>query len=132
MSGRFRKYLLFLIPPFKSRVPSSTRQWQIPIALQLVPGGLVCLGMLLIPESCRWLAKRNRVDDALQRLIWVRGGDSAEVRKEFAEILQGVSEEVEATEGVTWRECLLPANRYRLFLAITIQLNQQLTGNTSF
>ena len=27
--------------------------------------------------------------------------------------------------------CLLPANRYRLFLAITIQLNQQLTGNTS-
>lgn len=87
--------------------------------------------MLLIPESCRWLAKRDRVDDALKSLIWIRGGDSAEVREEFAEILEGVSEEIRATEGVTWRECLLPANRYRLFLAITIQLNQQLTGNTS-
>lgn len=87
--------------------------------------------MLLIPESCRWLAKRDRVDDALQSLIWIRGGDSVEVHEEFAEILEGVSEEVRATEGVTWRECLLPTNRYRLFLAITIQLNQQLTGNTS-
>lgn len=87
--------------------------------------------MLLIPESCRWLAKRDRVDDALQSLIWIRGGDSVEVHEEFAEILEGVSEEARATEGVTWRECLLPTNRYRLFLAITIQLNQQLTGNTS-
>ncbi|CAD6564822.1 MAG: hypothetical protein ASARMPRED_005693 [Alectoria sarmentosa] len=115
----------------ESRVPASTRQWQIPIGLQLVPGGILCLGMLLIPESCRWLAKRDRVDEALKSLIWIRGGDSAEVQGEFAEILKGVSEEVRAKENVTWRECLLPANRYRLFLAITIQLNQQLTGNTS-
>lgn len=77
------------------------------------------------------MAKRDRVDDALKSLIWVRRGDSAEVRGEFAEVLEGVSEEVRATEGVTWKECLLLANRYRLFLAITIQLNQQLTGNTS-
>ena len=83
--------------------------------------------MLLIPESCRWLAKRDRVDDALKSLIWIR----VEVHDEFAEILEGVSEEVRATKGVTWRECLLPTNRYRLFLASTIQLNAKLTGNTS-
>ena len=55
----------------------------------------------------------------------------AEVRGEFAFILEGVSEEVRATESATLREYLLPANRYRLFLAITIQIHQQLTGNTS-
>ena len=88
--------------------------------------------MLLIPESCRWLAKRGRVEDALESLIWIRGGDSPELQGEFAEILAGVAEEVRATEGVTWKECLLPANRYRLFLAITLQLCQQLTGTTSY
>lgn len=87
--------------------------------------------MLLIAESSRWLAKRGRIDDALKSLIWVRGGDSPEVRAEFAEILQGIQEEIRATEGLTLKELNLPANRYRLFVAITLQLCQQLTGNTS-
>lgn len=60
--------------------------------------------MLLIPESCRWLAKRDRLDEALNSLIWIRGGDSVEVQGEFAEILEGVSEEVRAKDNVTWRE----------------------------
>ena len=88
--------------------------------------------MLLIPESCRWLAKRGRVEDALESLIWIRGGDSPKLQGEFAEILAGVAKEVRATEGINWRECLLPANRYRLFLAITLQLCQQLTGNSPY
>ena len=106
-------------------------QWQIPIALQMIPGGLVGLGMLLIKESARWLAKRGRKEEALESLIWVRGEDTPEVQAEFAEILTGIQEEIRATEGVTWREVNLPANRYRLFIAVTLQLCQQLTGNTS-
>ena len=43
----------------------------------------------------------------------------------------GIQEEVKATQGLTWREVLLPANRYRIFIAISLQLCQQLTGNTS-
>ncbi|MCJ1378111.1 hypothetical protein MMC17_001207 [Xylographa soralifera] len=115
----------------EARVAPSTRQWQIPIALQMVPGGLVGLGMLLIKESARWLAKRGRNEEALESLIWVRGEDTPEVQAEFAEILMGIEEEIRATEGVTWREINLPANRYRLFIAVTLQLCQQLTGNTS-
>ena len=97
----------------------------------MVPGGLVGLGMLLIKESARWLAKRGRNEEALDSLIWVRGEDTPEVQAEFAEILMGIEEEIRATEGVTWREANLPANRYRLFIAVTLQLCQQLTGNTS-
>ena len=115
----------------EAHIPASTRQWQIPIGLQLVPGGIVAFGMLLIPESCRWLAKQGRVEEGLQSLIWVRGGDSSELHGEYAEILAGIDEEIRATAGVTWKECFLPSNRYRLFLAITLQLCQQLTGNTS-
>lgn len=113
-------------------IKPSTKQWQIPIGLQLVPGGILGLGMLLCKESTRWLAKRGRVGEALESLIWVRGGeDTVEVREEFAEILAGIDEEVRATEGLTWKELLLPANRLRVFIAITLQIGTQLTGNTS-
>lgn len=115
----------------KQHIAPGTSQWQIPIGLQLVPGGLIGLGMLLVSESARWLAKRGRIDEALKSLIWVRGGDTPEVRAEFQEILLAIEEEVQATEGVTWRELLLPQNRFRVFVAITMQLGVQLTGNTS-
>ena len=115
----------------QNHITSSTKQWQIPIGLQLVPGGILGLGMLLVKESVRWLAMKGRNDEALQSLIWVRGGDSQEVRTEFAEIQAGLEEEFRATEGVTWKELLLPANRFRVFVVITMQLGVQLTGNTS-
>ncbi|RYO80120.1 hypothetical protein DL766_001562 [Monosporascus sp. MC13-8B] len=93
-------------------LPPTTRQWQVPIGLQLVPGGILGLGMLLTRESTRWLAKTGRTDQALQSLIWVRGGeDTTEVREEFVEILAGIREEEQATEGITWKEYRLPANR---------------------
>ena len=88
--------------------------------------------MLLIHESTRWLAKRGRSEEALKSLIWVRGGiETPQVKAEFAEIIKGVEEEIRATEGLTWRELMLPANRFRIFIAVSLQLCQQLTGNTS-
>lgn len=87
--------------------------------------------MLFVKESVRFLAKKGRDDEALQSLIWVRGGDSPEVQAEFAEIQAGLEDEIRATEGVTWKELLLPANRFRVFIIITMQLGVQLTGNTS-
>jgi sugar porter (SP) family MFS transporter len=111
---------------------NKSMQWQIPVGLQLVPGAMVGLGMLFVKESCRWLAKKGRNDEALASLTWVRGGlDTDEVREEFAEILAGIETEIHASEGMTWKELLLPSNRYRMFIAITIQLCAQLTGNTS-
>ena len=88
--------------------------------------------MLSIKESARWLAKQGRNEEALQSLIWVRGGEETpEVKVEFAEIVAGIKRELRSTSGTAWRELLLPANRLRLFIAVTVQLCQQLTGNTS-
>lgn len=103
-------------------IEPSTRQWRIPVALQLVPGGILGLGMLLTKESTRWLAQHDRHEEALQSLIWVRGGDRMEVRMEFHEIVAGIEEEERQTAGVTWREYWLPANRYRIFIAVTLQI----------
>jgi hypothetical protein len=108
---------------------TSSTQWQVPVGLQLVPGGLLALGMLLVKESTRWLAKKGRNEEAYESLLWVRGGvDSPEIRAEFQEILAGVELEIRESEGLTWKELMLPSNRYRMFIAFTLQMCQQLTG----
>jgi len=97
-----------------------------------VPGALLGVGMLLIKESPRWLAKKGRNSEAWNSLLWIRGGiETPAIRQEFQEILAGIEVEIQASEGFTWKELLLPSNRLRIFLAMTIQLAQQLTGNTS-
>ena len=78
--------------------------------------------MILVKESPRWLVKRGRNDQALDNLIWVRGGDSEEVQDEFAEIVAGIEEERRQSEGLTYKELLLPSNRYRIFIVISMQL----------
>lgn len=38
------------------------------------------------------------------------------------EILAGIAEEERVTEGLTWREFLIPTNRWRMFIVITLQI----------
>ena len=38
------------------------------------------------------------------------------------EILAGIAEEDRITEGLTWKEFLIPANRWRMFIVITLQI----------
>lgn len=92
--------------------------------LTQVPGGILGLGMIFVKESPRWLVKRGRNDQALENLIWVRGGDSEEVQDEFAEIVAGIAEESRQSEGLTYKELLLPSNRYRVFIVISMQLGR--------
>jgi hypothetical protein len=101
----------------------TTAQWRVPVGLQLIPGGALGLGMLLTKESTRWLAKVGRHEEALESLVWVRGGELTDaVRAEMDEILAGIAEEQRVTEGLTWKEFLLPANRWRMIMVITLQI----------
>jgi sugar porter (SP) family MFS transporter len=115
-----------------SIMTSSTHQWRIPVGLQLLFGGLLGLGMLFTKESTRWLAKVGRHEEALQSLVWVRGGEyDNEIQAEMDEIHAGIAEEERLTQGLVWKEYLLPANRWRIILVVTLQIGVQLTGNTS-
>lgn len=80
-------------------VPSVSRQWQIPIGLQIIPAGLLGLGMFTLKESTRWLTKKGRHDEAWESLKWIRADESQATIEEMEEIRVGVEMEQRATEG---------------------------------
>lgn len=103
------------------------------MAIQLVPGGLMLIGLFFLKESPRWLARRDRHEEALASLAYTRCAtiDDPEVMQEMAEIRASIEEEFLATEGVTWKECIKPGVRGRFGTAVLIMFWQQFSGTNS-
>lgn len=76
-----------------------TKQWQIPIGLQILPAACLGFGMLTLKESARWLTSKGRHDEAWESLQWVRCDSSQTALDEMDEIRLGVQEEERQTEG---------------------------------
>ncbi|KAI9042779.1 sugar porter family MFS transporter [Aspergillus affinis] len=115
------------------RVPSSTKQWRIPVSIQLIPGGLMLVGLFFLKESPRWLTGKGRHEEALQSLAYIRNESPNEegVQKEIAEIRASIAEENAATEGLTYKEFLQKSNRNRFLFAFVLMLCQQFSGTNS-
>ncbi|TIB73513.1 general substrate transporter [Wallemia mellicola] len=66
-------------------VPHASAQWRFPFALQLVFAIAMLLGVAVLPESPRWLAKHNMDDESMHILCRLRNGtrDDAHVIQEF-------------------------------------------------
>ncbi|CAN6640987.1 hexose transporter Hxt15p [Trichomonascus vanleenenianus] len=111
-----------------------SNQWRIPVALQLIPGSVLGLGVIPLKESPRWLVKKGRIAEALASLKYLRKDmyTEQEVLEEFAEICAATEKELEETAGVTWKEVFIPANLKRFIIAITLMICQQLTGTNAF
>lgn len=114
-------------------IPVSTRQWRVPVAIQLIPGGLMLIGLFFLKESPRWLMKQGRHTEAAESLAYIRCAalDDPEIVRELAEIRAAIEEELNATEGVTWKECLTPGNRFRFGTAFGLMFCQQFSGTNS-
>ncbi|OJK00266.1 hypothetical protein ASPACDRAFT_52038 [Aspergillus aculeatus ATCC 16872] len=50
----------------------SHKQWIIPFAVQLIPAGLLLIGIVFVRESPRWLFLRGRREEAIKNLCWIR------------------------------------------------------------
>ncbi|KAH0839744.1 general substrate transporter [Lanmaoa asiatica] len=57
---------------FLTRDISSSASWRIPLALQFIPGTLLCLGCFLLPPSPRFLVLCGRLSDAKRSLAKLR------------------------------------------------------------
>jgi MFS transporter, SP family, galactose:H+ symporter len=97
--------------------------WRWMLGLAAVPGFILGLGMLYLPESPRWLAKRGHRDKSLAILSRIRG--SSNVQAEFQEIEATLSQ---GGEHGHWSELLSPAVRPALIVGIGLAVFQQVTG----
>ncbi|RCI16641.1 hypothetical protein L249_2575 [Ophiocordyceps polyrhachis-furcata BCC 54312] len=63
--------------------------WQLPFLLQIFPGILLGVGAFFLPFSPRWLASKDRQQDALTNLAKLRGlpTTDAKVQREWLEIV---------------------------------------------
>ncbi|KAF8488825.1 hypothetical protein F5888DRAFT_1870121 [Russula emetica] len=67
-----------LAPPYfinfgiSLHILNSSRIWHIPFAFQLVPTGIMALGLLTVPESPCWLASKGCSNEALKNLAYLR------------------------------------------------------------
>ncbi|PVH88266.1 general substrate transporter, partial [Cadophora sp. DSE1049] len=59
----------------------NTLAWRLPLALQVIPPFLVFVGCFFIPESPRWLASRDRMDECAKIIYKYHGGEDNEVAK---------------------------------------------------
>jgi sugar porter (SP) family MFS transporter len=107
------------------------RQWQIPVALQLVPGVLMGVGMGGVTESVRWLLGVGRDEEAWESLVWIRGGEGEGVKGEFEDMKRGLEEERFVTAGFRVGELWEGRNLHRLLIAGGLFLAQQSTGSTA-
>lgn len=94
--------------------------WRWMLASNAVPVPFFIVGLLLVPESPRWMAQRNRCDEAVRVLTLIDGHEHAE--SEMRDILASSQD-----EG-GWRELLRPGLRFALLIACTLAVFQQITG----
>ena len=80
---------------------ADTQAWRWSLGLAAVPGLLLAAGVLLVPESPRWLVARERSDEAARLLRRVRG--RADVTQELAEIETVHRQEAAESRG-GWRD----------------------------
>ncbi|KAF1815626.1 putative transporter [Eremomyces bilateralis CBS 781.70] len=108
----------------------SEAAFRIPWGLQMIPGILLCIGMVFLPESPRWLARKERWEECRAVLVLVHGKgdpDSPYVRKEFAEIEETVNFERQNAD-VTYLELFKPRMINRTHIGMFDQIWAQLTG----
>ena len=97
--------------------------WRWMFGLAVVPATIFGLGMLFLPESPRWLARRGRHDKARAMLMRIRG--TSDVSAELEEIDRSLTH---ATERGQLSDLLAPSIRPALLVGIGLAVFQQVTG----
>ncbi|KAJ3128482.1 hypothetical protein HK098_004377 [Nowakowskiella sp. JEL0407] len=104
-------------------------EWKLALGIQVVPGVILTLLVLLLPFSPRWLMMRDREAEALAVLKKLNPGDDyeAKVNSEYQHIKDSVVLERKIGEG-TWAEVFGKGIRNRVLIGFLLQFFQQWTG----
>jgi len=100
---------------------NSEHNWRWMFATQGIPIVLLMVGLILIPESPRWLAAHNRTLKALNVLAKINGRSKAEVE------IKEIEEELKKEKG-GFRELFDPGIRFALLVGVVMMVLSQING----
>jgi sugar porter (SP) family MFS transporter len=94
--------------------------WRWMLASNAAPVPIFIVGLLLVPESPRWLVQRDRPQEAASVLAWIDGRQHAESE------MRDISASLQEQGG--WSELLRPGLRFAMLIACSLAVFQQITG----
>ena len=97
--------------------------------IQFVPAVFLIIGLPFLPSSPRWLAKVDRMDEAITTLANIQAGGNVNdplVVAEWEEITQTLTAERQAAPG--WRKFVVNGMWKRTLAGFTVQMWQQNSG----
>ncbi|MBC1564972.1 sugar porter family MFS transporter [Listeria booriae] len=102
--------------------------WRYMLVIATIPAVVLWFGMLILPESPRWLASKGKIGDALRVLQQIREPNVAET--ELTEIKDNITAEA-ALDKATFKDLSVKWVRRILFIGLGIAVVQQITGVNS-
>jgi MFS family permease len=108
---------------------NDTGSYRIPISIQLLWSLILFFGMLLLPETPRYLIKKDNLEQAAKSLGRIRRlpADDPAIQAELAEIKANNDFEVSLGQG-SYLDCFRGPILKRQFTGMALQGLQQLTG----
>lgn len=108
----------------------SVAAWRVPWGLQMIPAVGLGIAMFFLPESPRWLARKDRWEEchSVLAIVHAKGDlDHPFVQLEMVDIREMVEFERQNSDA-TFMDLFAPKMFYRTFTAIFCQIWSQLTG----
>jgi len=108
----------------------STFSWRFPIAFNVFICLLIFLGLLLVPESPRWLISKHRPEDAQRALERIhKKNDDIVVQDEIDAMVNAREAERQSSGGESrWADVFKGTQRRRFLCAFGILVCQQISG----
>jgi MFS family permease len=110
---------------------TSSKQWRIPLGIQIIPAAVLGALILLFPESPRWLIQHGKKEQGLKTLAQLHAYGNEQdpwVRAEYSQIEEQIQQELEL-EAKSYKDLFTDKSSFRrLLLCVALQASIQMTG----